>query len=87
MKMAECKHRGLTDEQVEEEIRQILDSPEYKIAKKEQMIKYRRRQYLYQLRNYKKHGKELLDMGYRIDTLEEDLFGDRVTALPDGGGE
>lgn len=41
----------LTDEQVEMEISRLLQSDAVKLAKKEIRIKYKRRQYMYQLRN------------------------------------
>lgn len=59
----------LTDEQVEEEIERLLESPLVKLAKKEQRIRYRRRQYLYQLRNYEKKGRELQAAGITMDIL------------------
>lgn len=59
----------LTDEQVEAEIKRLLDSPLVKLAKKEQRIRYKRRQYLYQLRNYEKHGKELQAAGITMEVL------------------
>ena len=60
----------LTDEQVEKEIKKLLASPLVKLAKKEERIRYRRRQYLYCLRNYEKKGKELQDAGITIEMLE-----------------
>ena len=42
----------LTDEQVEREIERLTESPLVKLAKKDELIKYRRRQYLYKLRGY-----------------------------------
>lgn len=39
----------LTDEGVENEIARLRESPYVQLAKKEQRIRYRRRQYLYQL--------------------------------------
>ena len=59
----------LTDEQVEQEIERLLESPLVKLAKKEMRIKYKRRQYLYQLRNYEKRGKELQKAGITMDIL------------------
>lgn len=59
----------LTDEQVETEIERLLESPLVKLAKKEMRIKYKRRQYLYQLRNYEKRGKELQKAGITMDIL------------------
>ena len=51
----------LTDEQVEQEIERLKQSPLVKLAKKEEMIRYRRRQYLYKLKGYEKKGKALAD--------------------------
>ena len=62
--------RGLTDEQVEKEIERLLESPLVKLAKKEELIRYRRRQYLYTLRGYEKKGKELAEAGITIEILE-----------------
>ena len=63
---------GLTDEQVEQEIARLSESPEVKLARMEQRIKYRRRQYLYQLRSFEKRGKELASNGVTIETLLEE---------------
>lgn len=60
----------LTDEQVEVEIERLLASEYVKLAKKELRIKYRRRQYLYNLRNCEKRGKELAEAGITYDMLE-----------------
>ena len=60
----------LTDEQVEKEIKKLLDSPLVKLAKKEQRVRYKRRQYLYCLRQYEKKGKELQNAGITIELLE-----------------
>lgn len=59
----------LTDEQVEREIAQLLASPMVKLAKKEERIRYKRRQYLYCLRNYEKRGKELAAAGITMEML------------------
>ena len=61
----------LSDEQVENEIKELQQSPLVKLAKKEQQIRYRRRQYLYTLRQYEKKGKELADAGITIEILEQ----------------
>lgn len=53
----------LTDEQVEFEIEKLKNSECVKLAKKEQRLKYKRRQYLYQLRGYEKRGKQLMNEG------------------------
>jgi hypothetical protein len=61
----------LTDEQVEQEIERLLDSPLVKLAKKEEQIRIRRRQYLYCLRSYEKKGKALAQAGITIELLEK----------------
>ena len=60
----------LTDEQVEREIERLLESPLVKLAKKDELIRYRRRQYLYKLRGYEKKGKELHKAGITMEILE-----------------
>ena len=60
----------LTDEQVELEIEKLTESPYVKLARKEEQIRYRRRQRLYTLRNYEKRGKELAESGITIKMLE-----------------
>lgn len=60
----------LTDEQVEKEIESLRKSEYVKLAKKETAIRYRRRQYLYGLRQLEKKGKELADAGVTIELLE-----------------
>lgn len=63
----------ITDEQVEIEIDRLMKSDEVKLAKVEQRIKYKRRQYMYQLRYYEKRGKELLKLGISLDNIERIL--------------
>lgn len=65
----------LTDEQVEMEITRLLHTEEVQLAKKEIRIKYKRRQYMYQLRNMEKRGRQLIKDGINIDNIEEKLFG------------
>lgn len=62
--------KRLTDEQVEKEIAKLLKSPMVKLAKKDETIRLRRRQYLYKLRGYEKKGKELAKAGITIELLE-----------------
>ena len=50
---------GLTDEQVEQEIERLRNSPLVALARREQRIRYRRRQFLYQLRDLEKKGEAL----------------------------
>ncbi len=65
----------LTDEQVEMEIDRLLRSEAVHLAKKEVRIKYKRRQYMYQLRNMEKRGKQLKAEGITLENMEEMLFG------------
>ena len=60
----------LTDEQVEKEIERLLESPLVKLAKKEMRIRYKRRQYLYQLRQFERRGRELQESGITFDILD-----------------
>lgn len=65
----------MTDEQVEMEIDRLLHSDAVQLAKKEIRIKYKRRQYMYQLRNMEKRGKQLKCNGITMENMEETLFG------------
>lgn len=67
--------KELTDEQVEMEISRLLASDEVKLAKQEVRIKYKRRQYLYQLRWMEKRGKKLMEDGVTPENMEDVLFG------------
>lgn len=69
----------MTDEQVEIEISRLLRSEAVQLAKKEMRIKYKRRQYMYQLRNMEKRGKQLKADGITMENIESELFG----ALPE----
>ena len=68
----------LTDEQVELEISRLLQSEAVQLAKREIRIKYKRRQYMYQLRNMEKRGKQLKAEGITMDNMEAKLFGDLI---------
>lgn len=59
----------LTDEQVEQEIERLTASPLVALARREQRIRYRRRQYLYQLRDLEKKGRALEKAGITMDVL------------------
>lgn len=65
----------LTDEQVEIEIERLQESEDVKLAKKEIRIKYKRRQYMYQLRSMEKRGAELRAAGITYENIESRLFG------------
>lgn len=66
----------LTDEQVEMEIERLTHSDAVLLAKKEVRIKYRRRQYYYQLKSLEKRGKQLEKDGITLENIEEKLFGE-----------
>lgn len=65
------KNEFLTDEQVEKEIEKLQKSQHVKLARKEERIRYKRRQYLYCLRQYEKKGKELAKAGITMDMLDD----------------
>lgn len=69
----------MSDEMVEEEILRLQNSPLVKLARREEAIRNRRRQYMYQLRMYEKKGKALEAQGVTMEELEEmagDLYED-----------
>ncbi|WP_443723072.1 hypothetical protein [Ruminococcus callidus] len=70
--------KNMTDEQVEMEIQNLRDSDNVKLAQREQRIKYKRRQYLYQLRHYEKRGTQLAELGATLENLEEFLYGEVI---------
>ena len=60
----------LTDEAVEEEIARLQASPLVALARREERIRNRRRQYMYQLRAYEKKGRQLEADGVTLDFLD-----------------
>ena len=60
----------LTDEEVEREIERLNASEAVALARREQRLKYKRRQYLYQLRDLEKKGKALLASGITREVLD-----------------
>lgn len=64
-----AKEFGLTDEQVEKEIERLTNSPLVALARREQRVRYRRRQYLYQLRDLEKKGRALEKAGINMEVL------------------
>ena len=70
-----AKKDYLTDEEVEKEIERLQESELVKLAKKEEYVRNRRRQYLYCLRTYERKGKELKKAGLTIDILDSMLKG------------
>ena len=61
----------ISDEMVEEEILRLQNSPLVKLARREEAIRNRRRQYMYQLRMYEKKGKQLELQGITLEELDE----------------
>ena len=61
----------MSDEMVEEEILRLQTSHHVKLARREEAIRNRRRQYMYQLRMYEKKGKQLEAQGVTLEELEE----------------
>ena len=61
----------LTDEEVELEIEELQKSPYVKLARKEQRIRYRRRQFLYGLRDLDKKGRALVEAGVTLESLDK----------------
>ena len=64
-----AREYGLTDEQVEQEIERLTKSPQVALARREQRLRYKRRQYLFQLRDLEKKGYALEKSGITMDVL------------------
>lgn len=60
----------LTDDEVEQEIERLNNSEAVALARREARLKYKRRQYLYQLRDLEKKGKALLEAGINREVLD-----------------
>ena len=60
----------MTDEAVESEIERLRADPYVALARKEERIRYQRRQILYQLRSYERKGKALAASGITMDMLD-----------------
>jgi hypothetical protein len=65
-----------TDDQVEVEIARLEGSDYVRLARKENQIKYRRRQYMWNLQNMEARGKQLASSGVTFENIEETLFGE-----------
>jgi len=72
-------NRTLTDQQVEQEIARLQESPYVKLANKERRVRNRRRMYLYSLRQLEKKGRALEDSGITNEVL--DAMGEEMAAL------
>lgn len=65
-----AKTTFLTDEQVESEIARLTKTDAVKLARREQRVKYRRRQVIYSLRVLEKRGKQLMAQGVTMLDFE-----------------
>lgn len=61
--------KGITDEQVEQEIARLQQSPYVKLYNQERRLRERRRMYMYHLRQEEKKGKALADAGITQEKL------------------
>lgn len=75
-----AKTTFLTDEQVESEIARLTKTDAVKLARREQRVKYRRRQVLYQLRALEKRGKQLMAQG--VTMLDFEIV-EQLADIPD----
>lgn len=71
-----ARNKKWTDEQVEAEIARLKASEFVKLAKKEQQIKYRRRQTMWTMQYMEARGKQLASEGITAENMEARLFGD-----------
>lgn len=60
----------IPDERIDAEIERLNNSEAVKLARKEQRINYRKRQYMYQLRWYEKRGLQLMEQGVTMESLD-----------------
>lgn len=66
-----AKYDGfLSDEDVEKEIERLSESEYVALARREARLKYKRRQFLYQLRDLEKKGKALIEAGITREVLD-----------------
>lgn len=73
-----ARNKKWTDEQVENEIARLNSSEYVKLARKEQQIKYRRRQQMWTLQYMEARGRQLASEGITPENMEEKLFGGKV---------
>lgn len=68
--MENKKPLALTEDQ-EKEMEELRRSPYVKLAKREQNLIYRKRQYLAQLKSLERRGRELAAQGVTSETLAQ----------------
>lgn len=64
------KNYWLSDDEVEKEIEILNNSEEVALARREDRLKYKRRQKLYNLRNLYKRGEALMEAGITREILD-----------------
>lgn len=81
------KREAFTETEIEE-IERLKRSEAVRLARAEQRIKYRRRQYLYTLRNLERRGIELLANGWTVEAAEAELKAEeaRLKQMEEGAG-
>lgn len=79
----------LSDDDVEREIERLTTNPDVQLARAEQRMKYKKRQYLYQLRNLAKRGQELREAGITQDNLYNlsDYFDNKISNEKNGAND
>ena len=60
----------IPDDRLDAEIERLTHSDAVKLARLEQRIAYKKRQYLYQLRWYEKRGLQLMENGVTMESLD-----------------
>lgn len=66
--------KALTDKEVEIEIERLRKSPLVALGRKEEQIRYKRRQLMYNLRALEKKGKRLAEAGITLEMMNEPGF-------------
>lgn len=61
--------KSLTDAEVEAEIEMLRRDPDVSLGRLNERVKYKRRQYLYQLRSLQKQGRELRENGITAEMI------------------
>lgn len=70
-----ARNKKWTDEQVEAEIARLKESEFVKLARREQQIKYRRKQQMWSMQYLEARGKQLASEGITPENMEARLFG------------
>ena len=71
--------KNLTDEEVEREIERLTKSEAVRLARYEERLRYKRRSYLYKLRDLENRGKALMAAGITEEVLRGGMTLEEVT--------